>query len=341
MVNMNKSNTCISTAFFHVEGHAPNLGNTSQYKKLEAYYKCMVVFFASARRFNPESKLVLFSNDRLPDEYTKLLDSYNVFQEILKEEDIKYCNMDLENNFPGCLFTLDVIEYCSKKKELHEDCDSIIICDSDCVFIDSINSYHSGVSGMVLDWDINRLINNQSRSSLSLIRYAITSESPEGNNLVLPYYGGELYVISSDFLDKISGDIRKVVEYILYNKDQLGNFFTEEHILSIVFDLNRNQVISDKKNIKRVWTADTFHNIEGNEKDYKILHYPAEKNSFFKSTFDKLSRNPEFFQGKSDDEVRNIMLLPIRLRLKPPIFKKIKIMSKTKIKNYLKKLVQG
>jgi len=331
------NNICIGTAFFHVEGHSLNLGKASYKEKLEAYYKCMIVFFASARKFHPEAKLVLFSNEKLPDSYTKLLDHYKVHQEILTSGDIKYCNkVDIENNFPGCLFTLDVIDYSNKKRELLDGCGSLMIFDSDCVFLNSIDGISSGIGGIDLKYSANHIENKQSRSSLSLIRHAMADKFC--GPIIGPYYGGEFYGISVKLLDQIAGDIKNTVEYITSNKDTWGKFFTEEHILSIVYAMNEENII-DKRIIKRVWTTDTFHNIDGNEKEYKILHYPAEKNSFFQEIYDNIKNDTNLFENMLDEEVKEIALWPIKLRLNPPMLKKIKIMTKTKIKNFIKKFV--
>jgi hypothetical protein len=172
-------------------------------------------------------------------------------------------------------------------------------------------------------------MNGQTKKSLSSIAFEF-----KNNVGIIEFYGGEFYGLSNLMIKKISEDIKNFANYIKLNPSY-GNTFTEEHILSVIYALNKEKILDKNQIIKRVWTADTYTNIDDSENLYTILHYPAEKKKFFKKIYQNLQKNYDFFRDKSEDELKKIALSPIYKRLNPGLLNRIIIFAKTYIKKKL------
>lgn len=280
------TNNSICTAFFHIDGTAPNLKTGNEGDKLEVYCRCMIVFFASARAACPKDDLFLFTNKDLPIKYAYQLEkNYSVNIVIISSEKCSYVNGDFKNSFPGCLFTLDVIDYLSKSKDFISRYLNILFLDSDCIIKNPKGIFDdtAAVSGLVIDYELKHVVNGQSRASLTEIsnNFYQTSE-------VIKYYGGEFYCIHSSAMVDLSLDIAELVAWISKNTETYGISFTEEHILSVVLSKGRWEVGNSNGIIKRIWTANTFNNYEPVDENLSIYHLPAEKDKLLKIIFESL-----------------------------------------------------
>src|SRR5271169_3549543 len=119
-----------ATAFFHAAGRSPNAWTFSEQSKLNMYYRCMVVCYASLRRLYPEAQLTLFSNRELPEPFNGQLKSLAVNTVICASRYVD--EPAFKNGFPGCLYTLDVIEHLAALIQ-HSNFRCLILLDSDCI----------------------------------------------------------------------------------------------------------------------------------------------------------------------------------------------------------------
>ena len=112
-----------ATAFYHAEGKSPNAWTISEQSKLNMYYCCMVICYASLRRLYKEAQLVLFTNQELPEPFNSQLNSLDVKLVLCSSRFVG--DSIFSNGFPGCLFTLDVIEHLAKAQ-----LENLGMCDS-------------------------------------------------------------------------------------------------------------------------------------------------------------------------------------------------------------------
>lgn len=314
-----------ATAFYHIEGESPNLKETNETSKYEKYYACIIVLFASIRKFYTEEKLILFSDKNITDKYHVLLQYYNVETIIINKNKLIYVNDDtLTNSFPGCLFTLDVLnmytELCNIEKGAQ-----LCILDSDIIMRKKINITNY-MTGIEVPYPIMKKTNGQSRNDL----YKIYKDYLVHNTVTIEnfrYFGGELIIIPMETLNKISYKIDDIIKFIKSN-NSYGTIFTEEHILSIVFNIFTQDIKDHDNLIKRLWTADTYNNIVGDENNYCLLHMPAEKDSFFNKMYLELSKNNNYFNSLKLDEYLKLSLEAIDNLKNPSLKRYIKILFK-------------
>lgn len=322
---MKKNEICFGTAFYHAEGSAPNI--KTENNKFYKYYNCMVVLFSSIRKFYDKEDCVIFTDKQLPSKYKLILEKLKVRIMILNRKDIIFVNK-FNNKFPGCLFTLDVLSFFEKNRSLSQH-KTLCLLDGDVIMnkkitqLSSLISEEKKISGIILDYNIDKKTNGFSRTMLNTIYNEFYSTSKL--NSEFKYFGGEFYYIDHEHINVINKEIKILCNFLENNNTKFGLNFTEEHLLSIVLNNYLDKTIKLNNIIKRLWTTNTYHNITGNELDYCFLHMPSEKEMFFQNTFKLLESNINFINDLNSIDYSKLIKSPINNRLNPPINRQIKI----------------
>ncbi|MFA3791375.1 hypothetical protein AB6T38_09680 [Aliiglaciecola sp. SL4] len=241
--------------------------------------------FSSAKKYN-DSKLILFTNKSLPNEYSSLLDEIGVEIVVLEEKHCQFVQ-SFTNTFPGCLFTLDVMKYLTTSNAIISS-EKFLIVDSDCIFRETVDWQESCVA-YEINYPLNRLVNGQSKQSLKEISDYLFACKEED----FKYYGGEFYLLSKIKLIEINNILENVVDFILKEKKLLNMHFTEEHILSII--LNKCGCLDAAKanRVARIWLTRGYNNLNTYNKEAKIYHLPSEKERLFNKLFNQIIENKE------------------------------------------------
>lgn len=328
------SRTCFATAFYHTDGYAPNLGRLRNINKFENYYKCMVVMFATVRKQYQEARLILFTNRDIPSAYQEKLDSLKVATTVIPDNHARYVSDPyISNSFPGCLFTLDVIEHAAVSG-LAGEIETIFLLDSDCLALNSLDNVieqlasQDGIVGINLNYELSHDVNGQSRASLADIFNRLADSSGSTRVDAIDYYGGEFYGFSAKMLPIISSATARYWDLIKQSPADWGNMFTEEHILSLIFNGMRDLIRVQPGIIKRTWTADNFQNIDGREDQYAILHLPAEKRNLFQSLYKAFEKDRAAFLHMPDEELRRVVRMRMQAVMAPSLTHHV--LSKTK-----------
>lgn len=330
---------CFATAFYHAGGSAPNIKKSKNIKsKFDKYYKCIIVLFASIRRFNTSENLYIFSDRLLPKKYNSLLEQLNIKTIIIDESKIEYVNnQNLDNKFPGCLFTLDVIRYFSEDKKFNKF-DALCLLDSDIVMQTNNTSIYENVSynntamGIIIDYPLTKKTNGQSIIDLCRIHNDYYHNKINKNQF--HYFGGEFLLLSKHMIRKISLEIEHITQHIESNVTIYGKVFTEEHILTVVLNHFNNDIDFNSEIVKRVWTTDTHTNICSNENNYHLLHMPAEKDKLFHEIYNYLDKvGSTYLNNLSNKDYNKLILRSISERKNPTTSRLIKILIK---KNFIR-----
>lgn len=306
------------TAFYITDQKAVNVKGK---KLIEIYFNCICVFFASLHRFYPTNKKILFINDHLPARYCELLNNYNVEIVIISSNDLRFVNsINLSNNFPGCLFSLDILCCISRNEEKYKEYNSILLLDNDILFANPIDEeiFDEEIFGYPILYDFQKVVNGKSRATLSYANAII------GNLNAITWYGGELIGLDKKYCSIFSSHAEKLFTFFEENSGLFGNQITEEHIYSIILSNYKPNNHLAQKLIKRVWTTYGYNNITGDEKEYKILHYPAEKNKLFIELFNHISTDPLYLSNLNETEYLDIIYSPINSHMFPNKLMKIK-----------------
>ena len=305
-MNIPDQSLMFATAFYHAEGRSPNAWTFSEQSKLNMYYRCMVVCYASLRRLYPEAPLALFTNRELPEPFAgqlKLL-GVNTIQCASRYVD----DRAFKNGFPGCLYTLDVIEHLSKQQ-----CDfsKLILLDSDCVvrnrldgLLDKLESEEGASYAYEPGYPVNMVANGQSRATLTLALSYFTGQMIKSP---IPLYGGEFYALNVNSLAKLAEHIDAFWTWMKTEGIKtFGDNLTEEHVMSVALAQYGGNVHDASALVKRIWTASVFSTVEGNESAIPVWHLPSEKKKGFVKLY-QYWMNHDGFTKLSDDDFRKLV----------------------------------
>lgn len=305
-----------ATAFYHASGRAPNARTVFDRSKLNLYYRCMIVCYASIRRLYPEAQIVLFTNRLLPEPFNGQLESLRVDTVMCASRYVD--DGAFKNDFPGCLFSLDVIEHlaCSRPDGFSH----LILMDSDCIvrnrldaMVDEMTRNEVTIYAYEMGYPVNTVTNGQSRASLTLALSYFSGQMAACP--AISHYGGEFYGISATVLPLLAQRIRAFWEWMkLVGANYFGNSLTEEHVMSVVFAEQRDTMLNARGLVKRIWTSSNYSNVEGDESETPVWHLPSEK----KKGFVKLYRywvDNNGFAGLSDEDFRDLVDKTVTLRI--------------------------
>lgn len=308
-----EENNLFATAFYITNEKGVNVRSS----KSNIYFDCICVFFASLSRFHPKDKKVLFINANLPVRYDNILEKYGVEVTIIKEENLKYVNCkNISNKFPGCLFSLDVFKYLFDNKKKYSHFDRFILMDNDVLTLRKVIFPDDQILGIPVEYDFNRVINGQSRSTLSYVN------AVHGRNNVVNWYGGELIALKMSFLIPFYSEIEKYFNYFASEPSALSSELTEEHIYSIIISNHRDKPFS--RLIKRVWTTYGYDNISGDEFNFDLLHYPSEKTRLFSRLFLKIEENEWYLENLNESDYHKNILEPVKRFVRRSVLIRVK-----------------
>lgn len=307
-----------ATAFYHAAGKAPNAWTFFERSKLTMYYRCMIVCYASIRRLYPEAQLMLFSNRQLPEPFNEHLNQLQVSTVICTSRYID--DPAFKNDFPGCLFSLDVIEHLVRARS--GGFSYLVLLDSDCIvryrfdaMVDELVKNEKTMFAYELGYPANTDINGQSRASLTL---ALSYFSGQMVASPIPAYGGEFLAVSANVLPELAKRIEIFWEWMKSEGvHSLGNGLTEEHVMSVIFAEQKELVHNARKMIKRIWTASVYSNVDGSESQVPIWHLPAEKKRGFAKLYRYWSKR-NGFAGLSDGDFMDLVDKTVALRIGRP-----------------------
>lgn len=284
--------------------YAEQKGEESKYANLkgkssdngfqEIYWKNMTVMYASARKTNPQAKLCLFTNINPPNSTIKnTLSNLNVSVIILD-----YKSKPKINNWGFWQSTFYIIDAMEYMKEIMNHNDTVIFLDIDCIVSKSLSDLclvlqKDGFLSYELQYDENHQVHGISRNELKIM-----IESTYQNKLenCPKYFGGEIYGIhSKSNVDVLYNKLKEAWE-LSQNNQQL-RFHTEEHLFNYVFAILGKFKGNANGNIKRIWTAYNFRNVEQNDIELDIWHLPSEKKHGMLDVYDDvINSNSDFWK---------------------------------------------
>ena len=257
--------------YFHLENgdecNSYGISSTNK-KKNEYYFRCILNFFYSSLLYNKDAKHYLICNETDKIEFIENFE----FKKFMLDNKINLINIKSKyvkknRKWAGSMYLFDAIEYFSDKS----------IDDDNYIFLDNDILIHSDLSKC-----------SQLSDDFDCILYDITHEYKKNGKWIVDYnsidskytkdikfipIGGEFLTIKGKFLSSFINRFKNI-------KDKDG-LLTEEHFLSFMsaYKLSncKKILLRDSKLIKRIWTTFKYNNRQDSDVDLKILHLPSEK----------------------------------------------------------------
>lgn len=246
------------------------------------YWRCLLLFYATSKRFNKSEKHLLFTNvKQLPvldgRDLTAMLTDLGVeviFTDFKYKTPKGYFGM-FQNQF----YEFSILEYIANNYQ--EDKDMFLITDSDCIFIKKAQELFTeaerkGFLSFEDDCTEDLVIHGLSRKDMGAL-YADLLGRPV--NEVPGYHLGEFFLASLKNVKTIfNGFLELWPELLRRYEAGLPKFNEEAHTLSYLYYKNGFQASPKRNLMKRIWTNPVFYrNVDPSDASLVLWHLPSEK----------------------------------------------------------------
>lgn len=272
----------------------PQTGQLSSSQKHQnIYWRCLLLFYTTSRRFNKNEKHLLFTNSRsLPWLDGKLV------SDSLAELDVEVIHTDFKYKTPKGYFDMfqnqfyefSILEYITKN--YHEPADRFMIADSDCIFLKPADELFQeaakqGFLSFEDDCTEDLVIHGLSRKDMrSLYADLLGREVVE----VPGYHLGEFFLASLQNINTIFSGFLELWPLMMHRFELEQPKFNEEaQTLSYLYYKNGFKASPRRNLMKRIWTNPVFYrNVDPLDTGLVLWHLPAEKTYGLAKLYDLL-----------------------------------------------------
>ena len=256
----------------------PSAGGNSGDPKVQAvYWRCLTMFFASARITNPALRLALFSNVTPPRigkiDIAEVLSRYGV--ELHRIPLTARLSSDRTSAWGNVLYFYDIMAALADEapglRFALMDTDVLVTAPLDPLF--ELLNGHDFAGYVVSETAPDQPVNGMTRLAMDAAARQIG-----GNGASFPdHFGGELLLATP-----AAWAVHQALFLGLLNDAQTGSgpgagIRTEEHVFSIAFAAMAGKVAHANAVMKRIWTSPRYNNAQPGDENLPLWHLPAEK----------------------------------------------------------------
>lgn len=262
----------------------PQTGEKSSGQKHQnIYWRCLVLFYATSKRFNKTEKHLLFTNVNI----LPVVDGKSV-KTMLEEMGVEVIFTDFKYKTPKGYFDLfqnqfyefSILEYIVKNNNNQED--QYLILDSDCIFTKAAGelfteaTLNNGFLSFEDACTTELVIHGLSRVDMKHL-YEDLSGKPV--NEIPGYHLGEFFLASVSNINRLFiGFLELWPELMRRYEMGLPKFNEEAQTLSYLYYKNDFKASKRTDLLKRIWTNPVFYrNVEKTDPEVTIWHLPSEK----------------------------------------------------------------
>lgn len=274
------------------ESHYPQVGGKSSSLSFQAvYWRCVVVYFASSLKNNPDAHHVLFTNiDKAPN-----IGTFSV-TDFLTQNSIEMVTLPFTYQTPPGYFgewrnqfyMFDILKYLA---HIQEDERQYLILDSDCVWVKSASRILTELNRHpVLTYEpeqpFEEVINGLNRLDMKLLYEELNQQSVPRLPL---YFGGEWFAASVMEIRKIYGEFETLWPILLERfAKQQPKFNEEAHALSYIYHKLDYPERTANPFFKRVWTSPYLYDACSRDLKLDVWHVLSEKRYGIKRLFEQV-----------------------------------------------------
>ncbi|HYE55804.1 MAG TPA: hypothetical protein VD996_13220 [Chitinophagaceae bacterium] len=249
----------------------------------DIYWRCVLVFFITSRRFNKAERHLLFTNAKV----LPVVDGIEV-EAVLREfgVDVVFTGFSYKTpkgyygKFQNQFYEFSILEHIASTETGTNN--QYLILDSDCIFMKPAQElFNTALAEGFISFEDNvdehYVINGLSRNDLKQLYEQLLQRKISD----LPsYHLGEFFLASVSNIQKIYDDFKELWPHLLdWHYAGQKKFNEEAHTLSYLFYKNGFRACPHNSYMKRIWTNPLFYrNVSSSDMDLCIWHLPAEKN---------------------------------------------------------------
>lgn len=261
----------------------PQTGESSSGPKHQhIYWRCIVLFFITSRRFNESEKHVLYTNVReLP-----VMNGRSVAL-MLAELEVDVVFTDFKYKTPKGYFEMfqnqfyefSILEHIVQNNP--DPADNYMIVDSDCIFLQPADqifemSREQQFLSFEDDCTTELVIHGLNRRDMKELYEELLLDEVPG---IPGYHLGEFFLASVKNINILFADFLKLWPVLLDRYERgLPKFNEEAQTLSFLYYKNGFRASPERAVMKRIWTNPVFYrNVDPTDVHVKLWHLPSEK----------------------------------------------------------------
>lgn len=268
------------------------------------YMQIQVPFFVTFRHFNPNARLLFFTNLE-----TSMLPPF--LQEAFRTLEVEVITRPYRNRPPkgwysawqNQFYIYDIFQEMEARMQAD---DSLLICDADCICRTPLAGLfeavrQTGSALYELHHDPKQHINGTTLEQMEQLYTACYGKRPSAP---LYYYGGEFIALRKDKIQELNRAFPKLWQYnISRTAPEAPRLCEEAHVLSLLAEhlSFRNDLAN--RYMKRMWTNPHFRTVVPGDENFPVWHLPYEKKRglyylyrYFTRQGYRLGNEPEFLK---------------------------------------------
>lgn len=247
-----------------------------------------VPFFTTFRYYNPNAKLIFFTNLQKIDLPPFLIDLFTAQDVEIKT--VPYTCRPPKGWFSSWMnqyYLYDILLEMGRRMSAQ---DTVIVCDADCLcrkplapLFDKVAA--DGSAFYKMGYPRSYVLNGTSIEQMEAVYRGCY-----GENKTLYYYGGEFICLRGDNVARVNAEFPVLSKYNFALPDGAARLHEEAHNMSVI--AARLGIGNETANgyVKRMWTARQCNNIEPADAELSVWHMPAEKKTGFYRLYCYLQR---------------------------------------------------
>lgn len=298
----------------------PQVGlDSSQRSFQDVYWRCVACFFATSARQNPGVRHAFFTNaEALP-----VVDGLDL-RELMRRLGVEIVQLpithrlgrDKVTSWNNVFYILDVIAHLDREGGF----DRAVVMDSDCVWVRPADGLMADVGrhralSLSIPYSYDEKLNNASRRDMVRAAQQLAGHSFD---FIPNFSGGEIFAASRAGLAEVQGLVSGLWERLLASPPGEVHVYTEEHLLSIAYEMLNLPTGTADPHIRRLWTALRLNNVTAEDVDSGrcAWHLPMEKKTGFADLFKAVKDRESWLWTVPPEEIRlrvaRVMGLPKR-----------------------------
>ena len=257
----------------------PQMGESGSSELVHSIYmQIQIPFFVTFRHYNPEARLLFFTNltaNCLPPYLTELFGKLEV--EIIT---IPYTCRPPKGWYAAWqnqFYLFDILKEMEQRMEA-DDC--LLVSDADCLCHESLDGLFastredgSALYEFITDRDY--VINGITLPQMNAFYEACYAGKPQ---TPITYYGGEFVCLRGDAVGRINETYPRLWEFNLrHARSGQPKLNEEAHVLSILAERLHLRNRTANRYVKRMWTNPQYNNVRPGDENYPVWHLPYEK----------------------------------------------------------------
>ncbi len=242
------------------------------------YMQIQVPFFTTFRHYNPQARLLFFTNleaGELPPFLRRLFSRTGT--EVVTRP---YSCRPPKGWYKSWMNQFYVYDVMMEMERRMAPGDTLLVCDADCLCRHPLDSLFQAVrqTGSALydmQYPQDYLINGTTLKDMETVYSGCYGRQPAP----ICYYGGEFIALRADAVAAVCREFPTLWDYNFHLPPDAPRLHEEAHMFSLLAERLGLRNDTGNRYVKRMWTTSQYCNVAPGDEALSVWHLPAEKKS--------------------------------------------------------------